>query len=247
MRRRLFMVLLALVAGLAAPAVAAPEGPPVHFRGDEVVRARLLLDSRTISAGGSTDAAVELTPTAGWHLYGPEHGDAGAPPEITWMLPHGVHAGAIVYPPSKRVVRRGLMTFEYRGRTTLRVLLSAAAGTQPLRDGVLQADVTWFVCSNVCVPGRATLRVALDVVPATTGAPYFAWAGVGKRRSSAARSHFPRSAAASYVDAKKSSTARSGSVDVRTASYGSTNSLSPPFHEAASGATFAFAKPGGSG
>jgi thiol:disulfide interchange protein len=178
------MLLLALVAGLAAPALAAPEGPPAHFRGDDVVRARLVLDSRTLSAGGSTEAAVELIPNAGWHLYGPEHGDAGAPPEITWMLPPGVHAGPIAYPPSKRVVSRGLTTFEYRGPTVLRVPLSAAAGTQPLRDGVLQANVTWLVCSNVCVPGRATLRTTLDVVPGSTGgfasiAPFLGLAFLG--------------------------------------------------------------------
>jgi thiol:disulfide interchange protein DsbD len=164
MRRGLFLVPLALMLVFPVRAAAVPEGPPQHFRGDDVVRASLVLRSRAIAAGGSTEADVVLTPNAGWHLYGPEHGDAGAPPEIMWTLPEGLHAGEIAYPPSQRVVRHGVRTFEYHGRTVLRVVLGAAAGARPVRGGMLQANVRWFVCSNVCVPGGVTLRAALDVV-----------------------------------------------------------------------------------
>jgi len=181
---RRLVALPALVAVLTAPALAASAGPPVHFRGDDVVRARLILDSRKLSPGLSTEATVELTPSAGWHLYGPERGDAGGPPAIAWTLPLGVRAGAIAFPPSRRVVTRGLTTFEYNGRTALRVRLFAAAGTTPHGNAPIRADVTWLVCSHVCVPGRATLASSIDIVPTATGgfvslAPFIGLAFLG--------------------------------------------------------------------
>ena len=151
-----------LMLGLAAAAMA--DGQPAHLRGNDVVRARLIVQRRSPVSGAATSVTVELTPAAGWHLYGPEHGDAGAPPEIAWTLPRGVHAGAIVFPPSRAVVTHGLTTFVYDGRTALIVPLtiakSAASSAAPIR-----ADVSWVVCSNVCVPGHATLHATVAVAP----------------------------------------------------------------------------------
>jgi thiol:disulfide interchange protein len=179
-----FLLLLALVACGAAPAIASPNGLPGHFLGDKAVHARLILENGTVAAGGSTEVTVALTPIPGWHIYGPEHGDAGAPPDIAWSLPQGIRAGAIVFPPSQRVLTHGLTTYEYHGRTALRIELSAAAGTLPRGKAPIRADVTWLVCSNVCVPGRATLASSIDIVPAAPAsvasiAPFIAFAFLG--------------------------------------------------------------------
>jgi len=187
---RCLLVLLVLFGSVAARAGAAPlsvasAGPPVHVRGDNAVRTRLILDRGTVSSGETTWATIELTAAVGWHLYGPEHGDAGTPPAIAWTLPYGLRAGPIVFPRSTRVVTHGLTTFEYAGRTALRIPLTAAAArTQPLRNAPIRADVSWLVCSNVCVPGRATLTSALDIVPVGSGtfasiAPFIGLAFLG--------------------------------------------------------------------
>ena len=181
---RRWAIVLALIGTCAAPAVAASERLPGHLIGDRAVRARLVLDRGTIAAGASIQTTVELTPAAGWHLYGPQRGDAGEPPRITWRLPKGVAAGAVGYPPSQRVVTRGLTTYEYRGPVALRVPLAAATGTTPRRHAPIRADVTWLVCSNVCVPGQATLTASLDIAAApaqTLGsvAPFIALAFLG--------------------------------------------------------------------
>lgn len=57
-----FLLLLALVAGGAAPAIASPNGLPGHFLGDKAVHARLILENGTFAAGGSTEVTVALTP-----------------------------------------------------------------------------------------------------------------------------------------------------------------------------------------
>jgi thiol:disulfide interchange protein len=168
---RFIIPLLALVAGLSAPAMAASAGPPGHLLGDDVVKVQLVLDRATISSGGSTDATLELTPAAGWHLYGPEHGDAGAPPDVAWTLPSSLRAGSIAFPPSTRVVTHGLTTYEYHGPVELRVHLSASAMAKPQSGVPIRADVSWLVCSHVCAPGRMTLATTIDIVPAAPALP----------------------------------------------------------------------------
>ena len=96
MLRAALFLLLALGA-LARPPLASAGPLPGHLLGDRAVSARLTLDG-DIAAGGSAVATIELTPAAGWHIYGPEHGDAGTPPDARWNLPPGVHAGAIAFP-----------------------------------------------------------------------------------------------------------------------------------------------------
>jgi thiol:disulfide interchange protein len=168
---RFMFPLLALVAGLSAPALAGSASPPGHLVGDDVVTTRLTLDGPAVPAGGSTRATIELTPAAGWHLYGPEHGDAGAPPDIAWTLPSSLRAGSIAFPQSTRVATHGLTTYEYRGPVALRVALSASSTVTPQPGLPIRADVTWLVCSHVCAPGHTTLTAAIDVVPAATPTP----------------------------------------------------------------------------
>lgn len=166
MLRAALFLLLALAA-LARPLIASAESLPGHLLGDRAVNARLSLDG-DVAAGGSAVATIELTPAVGWHIYGPEHGDAGAPPDARWNLPRGLRAGAIAFPPSLRVVTHGLTTYEYRGPTALRIPLRASGDVAP-RGGVpIRALVTWLACSNVCVPGQATVAATLNIVPAPT-------------------------------------------------------------------------------
>jgi thiol:disulfide interchange protein DsbD len=164
---RLTVALGALLAALVLPAAA--EGPPGHLLGDDVVRARLVLDEARVAAGASTAMTIELTPALGWHLYGPERGDAGAPPGVSWTLPPGARAGAIGFPPSRRVRRQGLTTYEYAGRTALRIPLTIAATAPPAGAARIRAEVTWVACSNVCAPGRASLSSVLTIVARPDG------------------------------------------------------------------------------
>jgi len=152
---RICCVLLALV---LAPAAAAAGPRPQGRLGDAVVAARLILDGGPLAPGDATVARIELTPAAGWHLYGPERGDAGAPPDVAWTLPRGLHAGAIDFPAARRVVAHGLTTYDYDGRTTLRIRIVAAPGAPARRHARVVANVSWVACSNVCAPGGVTLR-----------------------------------------------------------------------------------------
>jgi thiol:disulfide interchange protein DsbD len=154
---------LGLLASLAAVHAAAfADTPPLP--GDTLVRARLLLDRHAVAPHRSAVATIELTPAPGWHIYGPERGDAGVPPAIAWKLPHGVRAGAIAFPPARRVAAHGITTYVYTARTALRVPLVAGGIAPRGRDARVVARVTWVACAHVCAPGGATLASTLAIV-----------------------------------------------------------------------------------
>jgi thiol:disulfide interchange protein DsbD len=161
------VVLISLAAIVAVRLAATAGGDPAHVPGDDAVTARLRFDDARIHAGGTGAATIALTPAPGWHLYGPEHADAGAPPEVAWSLPRGVHARPIAFPPARRVVAHGLTTFEYDKRVLLRIPLTVAADIPPLRRARVVAHVAWLVCAHVCAPGGATLTGVLDITPRT--------------------------------------------------------------------------------
>lgn len=147
---------------LTSTAVAVRPGP--HLLGNAVVQARLTLGAAAVAPGASTVATIRLVPRAGWHLYGPEHGDAGSPPGVTWQLPRGLRAGPTHFPPSARVVANRLTTFEYHGAVALTIPLYVAATAIPGRPLHVGADVTWLVCSTICAPGRTSLEVIVTVL-----------------------------------------------------------------------------------
>ncbi len=83
------LILVGAIVALTVPGIAAAD-VPAHFRGDHLVRVRLVPEFRTVTPGSSTWLAVDLTPSPGWHIYWRNPGDSGAPPKIAWSLPRGV-------------------------------------------------------------------------------------------------------------------------------------------------------------
>lgn len=176
---RQYRTILAIVALFApASAISTPLG-------DRAVQGSLEILS-PLRAGQTGIAQLTLVPRAGWHLYGPQHGDAGAPPTVTWRLPRGVDAGSVAFPAATHVITHGISTYEYHDAVRLRIPLAVAADAIVGRLA-LRADVTWYACSHVCVPGHASYRVAtmIGLMPSTriaellVGLPFIGLAFLG--------------------------------------------------------------------
>ncbi len=164
-RIRCILVFLCAFVALVATARSAPAaeaGGPRHFLGDRYVRTRILPESGTVARGGSTSLAIEFTTSPGWHIYWRNPGDAGGPPESKWTLAHGISVGPTMWPTPDRRTDAGITTYVYTGRTTLLVPLDIARDAH-LGTTALHADLTWLVCSNVCVPGsgKASANVVI--------------------------------------------------------------------------------------
>jgi DsbC/DsbD-like thiol-disulfide interchange protein/cytochrome c biogenesis protein CcdA len=143
----------------AAPALAAP---PLA---GELVNAALYAESVSIAPGQTAWLDVHLAVAPGWHIYWHNPGDSGLPTEIKWTLPAGFAAGDIQWPVPERFQLGPIANYGYSGSTDLLVPVTAPAGFAA-GTAHLDAAIDYLVCSEICIPGAATLGIDL---PAGSG------------------------------------------------------------------------------
>ena len=136
--------------------------------GDRPVQARLRADAAAVAPGGAMRLGVYLTMDDGWHTYWQYSGDAGLPIQVDWQLPAGAEPGPLQWPlPGKYREEGDLTVYGYADE----VMLIAAATVPPaLAPGDtlhLAAEVSWLVCRELCIPGAASLKLALPVAAVT--------------------------------------------------------------------------------
>lgn len=174
----------ALVAGASgASAVPASRAvlPPVEVR--------LEAETTAAPAEGPVHVGLRFVLEPGWHVYWKHPGDSGLAPTVTWTLPPGFVASEIRWPAPRRIAYGPLANYGYDGEVLLPVRLDGPR-REPGSALAVTVRVSWLVCKEDCLPGSATLGLALPVVdgaPAPSpAAPAFA----------SARSRIPRPAGA---------------------------------------------------
>ncbi|MCA9538138.1 MAG: thioredoxin family protein [Myxococcales bacterium] len=159
---------LGLVMALAAPAGAQSVEAP-HLR------VSLVAEASALAPGAPVAVGVHFALDDGWHVYWRNPGESGEPPKVRWQLPDGWQAGDIDWPVPHVVATGPILNYGYEGSVLLPVTLRPAAGAAPL---TAEAKVRWLVCQEECIPGKATLTLALPTaagtVPDPTWAPRFA-------------------------------------------------------------------------
>jgi thiol:disulfide interchange protein DsbD len=139
--------------------------------------ATLAADTAAVAPGEAVRVGLRLRMAPGWHSYWRNAGDAGAPTEIVLTLPEGAAAGPIAWPAPERIPYGPLVNFGYKGEVLLPMEVRAPAGLAPGETFRIEAEATWLVCADVCIPeeGRfaLTLPVAERAVPSPVGAPLF--------------------------------------------------------------------------
>jgi thiol:disulfide interchange protein DsbD len=167
---------LLLLGLLAAPAttVLAVESAPVR---SPRATATLAADVAAVAPGEAFRVGLRLRLAPGWHSYWRNAGDAGAPTELALTLPAGAAAGPIAWPAPERIEYGPLVNFGYKGEVLLPAEIRAPAGLAPGGTFRVEAEATWLVCEQVCIPeeGRfaLTLPVAGTPVPSPVAAPLF--------------------------------------------------------------------------
>ena len=149
----------------AFPALAAAASVADH----EHYRAELVAETKDPAPGRSFTAALRIALKPGWHIYGPQPGDTGYAPAITWDAPKGVTAGELRHPPTQRLVLSGLVSNVHEGEVVLLQDITLPKGMAAGTALPLTAHVDLLVCSEgSCVPDPVDLDLALV---AGTGAP----------------------------------------------------------------------------
>jgi DsbC/DsbD-like thiol-disulfide interchange protein len=151
------MLALALVALSPCPPVLANPVATAY------IRAELGSAVVTIQPGASFWVVLRLHMQEGWHTYWQNPGDAGLATAIRWVLPEGFVAGDIVWPYPQALPVGPLMNYGYEGEVSLLTQITAPADLASGQIVTLQANTTWVVCADLCVPGSATLDLHLPV------------------------------------------------------------------------------------
>jgi thiol:disulfide interchange protein DsbD len=173
--RRAILVLLLAIFGVAAGANARAQIAVVGDGGPGPVQAQhltaeLVSLGPTIAPGGTQQVGLVLTLDKNWHVYWINPGDSGEPPRIAWTLPAGVTAGPMQFPIPQRLPLGPLMDFGYEGEVAFPVTIAAAPTLKP-GPLHLDAQVSWLVCAQLCVPGKAHLGIDLAVQPGAQPGP----------------------------------------------------------------------------
>ncbi|MGH7390172.1 MAG: protein-disulfide reductase DsbD family protein, partial [Candidatus Rokuibacteriota bacterium] len=183
------VIVLALVAGAAAPSRAA-DAPPTPL-----VRVELLSEAEAVRPGETFWVALRQRIAPGWHTYwGVNPGDAGEPTRIEWTLPAGFTAGEIAWPCPSRFPVGIAMSYGYEGEVVLPIPVTASRDVAPGTTVTLRGQASWLVCEKICIPEEGPVALSLPVAAGTPrpdprGAPLIAAA----RRSLPVASPWPAS------------------------------------------------------
>ncbi|HZP06652.1 MAG TPA: thioredoxin family protein [Terracidiphilus sp.] len=158
----IFGLLAALIASpaWAASSSAASSADVAHLH------VQLVLPQSVLYPGGPNKGGLYFKLELGWHIYWQNAGDSGEPPSIRWTLPDSVTATPLAFPAPARLPLGPLMDFGYENEVVFPFSFNVAASVKP-GPAALDAKVSWLVCREVCIPGKADLeeKVQLDAKP----------------------------------------------------------------------------------
>jgi thiol:disulfide interchange protein DsbD len=97
-------------------------------------------------SNGTIHLALNFNLAPGWHIYWQNPGDAGLPPAIT--LATGT-AGPFTYPAPQLLIQGPVAAYVLSGDTGLAFTATNVIGK------TIEADATWLVCSDICIPEHA--------------------------------------------------------------------------------------------
>ncbi len=152
-----------LTAGASAQLKELGDGGPGPMKAAHLT-AEMQSLSPSVSPGGSVMAGLVITLDDKWHVYWINAGDSGNPPTIAWTLPDGVTADPMQFPAPSRLPLGPLMDFGYEDEVAFPVLIHVAPTVKP-GPIHLDARITWLVCREVCIPGKAQMGIDLNVAP----------------------------------------------------------------------------------
>jgi len=159
-----FRLLLAALATalFAAPVASLAQDVPADGPHTTV---SLIADTKTVAPGQTLHVALVEKIQKGWHTYWVNPGDSGLPTTIDWSLPEGFKAGDIQWPAPKRIPFGPLMSYGYEDQVALAVDIAVPKDLPTGKDVTLTGHANWLVCSNVCVPEEADIKLVLPAAP----------------------------------------------------------------------------------
>jgi suppressor for copper-sensitivity B len=145
-------------------ASAADPGASEWARADESA-VRLISAMSAVGDTAELRIGLEFALQPHWKTYWRSPGDAGFPVTVEWAGSRNVAAAEMSWPAPHRISVSGLETFGYEDQVVFPIALRPQTPGQPI---VVNAQVSYLACSEICIPRNAQLSLEL---PAGTTAP----------------------------------------------------------------------------
>lgn len=136
----------------------------------EPVQAELVSRFHDAVPGIEFEIGLLLRHDSKWHTYWKSTGDTGLPTRIQWSLPQGWHASEILWPTPDVFKIGDLVNYGYGDEVLLPVRISVPASAKVGSVQDIKAEVSWLMCADQCVPGKASRTLAVQVADKDGGA-----------------------------------------------------------------------------
>lgn len=136
----------------------------------EPVQAELVSRFHDAVPGTEFEIGLLLRHDSKWHTYWKSSGDTGLPTRIQWSLPQGWNASEILWPTPAVFKIGDLVNYGYGDEVLLPVRISVPASAKVGSVQDIKAEVSWLMCADQCVPGKASLTLAVQVADKDGGA-----------------------------------------------------------------------------
>lgn len=136
---------------------------PYSSTNEELVSVKMISEEAAIVPGKPFWVAFQFAMDKDWHLYWKNPGDAGQAPQVSWQLAQGFTVSELLWPAPERIEIQQSVIYGYSNSL---VLLAQITPPKDLAIGStveLKADVEWFGCNTVCVPGSASFAMKINV------------------------------------------------------------------------------------
>lgn len=154
-------------AGSASTGFSSSKAGPAAF-GDwveaEQSRWRWVAASEAVGDQDSLLLGLETELQPGWKIYWRSPGDAGLPPKLTPEPDSSLSQLDMNWPVPHRFQTYGIDTFGYKEHVLFPVRAAVADPGQPQR---IHTNVSFLICEEICVPGKATVGLDLPAGPAS--------------------------------------------------------------------------------
>ncbi len=139
-----------------------------------------------VAPGERFTIALRQTIRPGWHTYWRNPGDSGDATRLTWHLPAGVEAGPIQWPAPQALPFATLVNYGYSNEVLFPIEITLPRTARVGETLRLQAEASWLVCSDICIPESGMLTLSIPVTE--QGRDNLGWVS----RIAAARAALPR-------------------------------------------------------
>ncbi|HEY6292013.1 MAG TPA: protein-disulfide reductase DsbD domain-containing protein [Terriglobia bacterium] len=130
----------------------------------------LLSETDFVEPGQTLNLGLLFEIEPHWHIYWINPGDSGEPPRVKWALPPGFRAGDLEWPAPARLASGPLTDYGYQGRVLLMSPVRVPHQLSAL-EVMISVQVQWLVCSDICIPAKASISLELPVGHAAPSPP----------------------------------------------------------------------------